>query len=138
MTNNTTTNETTNNTALDTATDGLLDKVVDILTATPELLFLGAVIAALAAYIAYTQPAVRALIMPYIKNYDDEILSILDKGLTKAQLAAYVKLDEVAQKHVKDAVLRNVVLSTWDQNDDKFVAIVKTEAKVALAEAKKL
>jgi Ni,Fe-hydrogenase III component G len=90
----------------------------------------------MAAYIAYTQPAVKALVMPYIKKYDDEIFAALEKGLTKAQMKAYEKLDDAAQKHVKDAMLRNVVLSAWDENDDALVALVKSEAKKALNEAR--
>ena len=148
---NNTTNETSNNdTALDTnmtdsngtanevSESGMLDGLMDALQDSPELMLMVAVMAAMAAYIAYTQPAVKALVMPYLKKYDEEILEILDKNLTAAQVKAYEKLDEAAQKHVKDAMLRNVIMSAYDQHDDKFVAVVKTEAKDALAEAKKL
>lgn len=133
-TNNETANETaTNNTVLDAVEEsGILDTLMD----SPELMLCMAAIAALAAYIGYTQPAVRALVMPYIKKYDDEILAALEKGLTKAQMKAYEKLDDAAQKHVKDAMLRNVVLSAWDENDDALVALVKSEAKKALNEAR--
>ena len=51
-------------------------------------------------------------------------------------MKAYEKLDDAAQKHVKDAMLRNVVLSAWDENDDALVALVKSEAKKALNEAR--
>ena len=133
-TNNETTNETaTNNTVLDVVEEsGILDTLMD----SPELMLCMAAIAALAAYIGYTQPAVRALVMPYIKKYDDEILAALEKGLTKTQMKAYEKLDDAAQKHVKDAMLRNVVLSAWDENDDGLVALVKLEAKKALNDAR--
>ena len=96
------------------------------------------VIGALAAYIAYTQPAVRALLLPLLKKYDDELLDLMDKSMTAAQVKAYEKLDEAAQKHVKDAMLRNVIMSAYDQNDDKFATVVKTELKDALTEAKKI
>ena len=148
---NNTTNETSNNdTALDTnmtdsngtanevSESGMLDGLMDALQDSPELMLMVAVMAAMAAYIAYTQPAVKALVMPYLKKYDEEILEILDKNLTAAQVKAYEKLDEAAQKHVKDAMLRNVIMSAYDQHDDKFVAVVKAEAKEALASAKKL
>ena len=148
---NNTTNETSNNdTVLDTnmtdsngtanevSESGMLDGLMDALQDSPELMLMVAVMAAMAAYIAYTQPAVKALVMPYLKKYDEEILEILDKNLTAAQVKAYEKLDEAAQKHVKDAMLRNVIMSAYDQNDDKFVAVVKAEAKDALVEAKKL
>ena len=139
MTNNTTnenTNMTTNVTGDKVSESGMLDGLVDALSDSPELILMGIVMAAMAAYIAYTQPAVKALVMPYIKKYDDEILAALEKGLTKAQMKAYEKLDDAAQKHVKDAMLRNVVLSAWDENDDALVALVKSEAKKALNEAR--
>ena len=133
-TNNTSTNGTTN----DVSESGMLDGLMDALQDSPELMLAVAVIGALVAYIAYTVPAVRMMVMPYLKKYDEEILELLDKNLTAAQVKAYEKLDEAAQKHVKDAMLRNVIMSVYDQNDDKFVAVVKTEAKEALASAKQL
>ena len=135
MTNNTTTNETTNLTTLEPES-GMLDSILDALTASPEVMLMAAVMVAMGAYIMYTQPAVKALVMPYIKKYDDEILAALEKGLTKAQMKAYAKLDDAAQKHVKDAMLRNVVLSARDENDDALVALVKLEAKKALNDAR--
>ena len=138
-TNETATNETLSNVTADEVSEsGMLDGLMDALQDSPELMLMVAVMAAMAAYIAYTQPAVKALVMPYLKKYDEEILEILDKNLTAAQVKAYEKLDEAAQKHVKDAMLRNVIMSAYDQNDDKFVAVVKAEAKDALVEAKKL
>ena len=135
MTNNTTTNETANLTTLEPES-GMLDSILDALTASPEVMLMAAVMVAMGAYIMYTQPAVKALVMPYIKKYDDEILAALEKGLTKAQMKAYKKLDDTAQKHVKDAMLRNVLLSAWDENDDGLVALVKLEAKKALNDAR--
>ena len=141
MSNNTTnedTNMTDNVTGVEEVSEsGMLDGLMDALQDSPELMLMVAVIGALVAFIAYTQPAVKALVMPYIKKYDEEILELLDKNLTAAQVKAYEKLDEAAQKHVKDAMLRNVIMSVYDQNDDKFVSVVKTEVKDALIEAKK-
>ena len=139
MTNNTTTNETTNLTnELGEDQSGMLESLLDMLTSSPELMLMAALMLAMGAYIMYTQPAIKALIMGYIGKHEDEINLLLDKYLTKAQTKAYEKLDEAAQKHVKDAMLRNVILSAWDQNDDKFVAVVKSEAKEAIIAAKKL
>jgi len=139
MTNNTTTNETTNLTnELGEAESGMLEGLMDMLIGSPELMLMAALVLALGAYIMYTQPAVKALVMGYIGKHENEINVLLDKYLTKAQTKAYEKLDEAAQKHVKDAMLRNVILSAWDQNDDKFVAVVKAEAKEAIIAAKKL
>jgi len=138
-TNETATNETLSNVTADEVSEsGMLDGLMDALQDSPELMLMVAVIGALVAYIAYTQPAVKALVMPYIKKYDEEILELLDKNLTAAQVKAYEKLDEAAQKHVKDAMLRNVIMSAYGQHDDKFVAVVKAEAKEALASAKQL
>ena len=137
MTNNTTTNETTNLTGLEPES-GMLESLLDMLTSSPELMLMAALMLAMGAYITYTQPAVKALVMGYVGKHEDEINVLLDKYLTKAQAKAYEKLDETAQKHVKDVMLRNVILSAWDQNDDKFVAVVKAEAKEAIVAAKKL
>jgi|TARA_R100001143_G_C3347507_1_gene127648 hypothetical protein len=141
MTNNTTnedTNVTSNATADDVSESGMLDGLMDAISDSPELFVALLAIGLLAAYIAYTQPAVKKLIMPYLKKYDDQIIDTLDKHMTAAQVKAYEKLDELAQKHVKDAMLKNVILSVYDQNDDKFAAVVKTEVKEALVNAKKL
>ena len=113
---------------------GLLDSLMD----DPVLLALAALVLGLGAYIAYTVPAVKALVFKYLKNNEAELMTLLDKNLTETQMKAYEKLDEAAQKHVKDAMLRNVIMSAYDQNDDKFVAVIKDEAKAALVNAKKL
>jgi len=139
MTNNTTTNETTNLTnELGEDQSGMLESLLDMLTSSPELMLMAALMLAMGAYIMYSQPAVKALVMGYVGKHEDEINVLLDKYLTKAQTKAYDKLDEAAQKYVKDAMLRNVIVSAWDQNDDKFVAVIKAEAKEALAGAKDL
>ena len=113
---------------------GLLDSLMD----DPVLLALAALVLGLGAYIAYTVPAVKALVFKYLKNNEAELMTLLDKNLTETQMKAYEKLDEAAQKHVKDAMLRNVIMSAYDENDDKFVAVIKAEAKEALANAKQL
>ena len=133
MTNNTTTNETTNLTQeVNEAETGMLDSLLDTLSSSPELMLMGAVMIAMGAYIMYTQPAIKALVMPYIKKYDDEILALLDANLTKAQLAAYKKLDETAQKNVKNTVLRNVIMSAWDEHDDMMAEAVRKNVRAAM------
>ena len=133
-TNNETTNETaTNNTVLDVVEEsGILDTLMD----SPELMLCMAAIAALAAYIGYTQPAVRALVMPYIKKYDDEIMAHLEKNLTKVQMRVYNKLDDEVKKQVNNKVLQDVVMSAWDENDDMMADAVKLKVKAALDESK--
>jgi len=135
MTNNTTTNETTNVT-LDNGT-GLLDDASGMLD-DPVMVLLALVCAALAAYAVYTVPAVRVLILTYLKKHDDKVMELLNKGLTAVQLKAFDKLDDAAKKYVKDEMVRNVILSTWDEQDDRLVSSVKDEARKALDNAKNL
>ncbi len=139
-------NETNNNTANETGGDtnsttsitdavdesGILDTIMD----SPELMLCIVVMAAMAAYIATTQPKIMALVMPYIKKYDDEIMSVLEKNMTKAKMTAFNKLDEATQKHVKDKILKDVIMSAWDQNDDAMAGAVKAKVQAALDESK--
>ena len=132
--NETATNETTgNNTVLDAVEEsGILDTLMD----SPELMLCMAALAAMAAYIGYTQPAIRGLVMPYIKKYDDEIMVHLEKNLTKVQMKAYEKLDDEVKKQVNNKVLQDVIMSAWDEKDDMMANVVKTKVKAALDEAK--
>ena len=139
-------NETNNNTAdanetsegnltaiLDTVEEsGLLDTIMD----EPLLMALCAVVLGMGAYIAYTVPAVKELVFKYLKNNEAELMAMLDKNLTKAQMKAFEKMDETAQKHVKDSLVKNVLITAWDEKDDELAALVKTKVKAALDEAK--
>ena len=136
MANNTTTTNETTNVTLDNDT-GLLDDVSGMLD-DPAMLLLGLAFVALAAYAAYTVPAVRVLVLTYLKKHDDKVMELLDKGLTAAQLKAFDKLDDAAKKYVKDEMVRNVILSAWDEQDDRLANSVKEEARKALDDAKKL
>ena len=133
--NETATNETTddgNITALiDTVEEtGLLDTLMD----EPLLMALAAVILGMGAYIAYTVPAVKLLVFKYIKNNEAELMGMLDKNLTKVQMKAFEKLDETAQKHIKDSLVKNVLITAWDEKDDELAALVKSKVKAALDE----
>ena len=101
---------------------------------------MGVLVAALGAYAAYTIPVVRNLVLVYLnkflKKYDTQIMELLDKHLTKAQRNAFDKLDEATQKYVKDDVLRNVILSFWDEHDDDLAKKVKSEVRGALNSVK--
>jgi|TARA_R100001129_G_C5300019_1_gene242296 hypothetical protein len=147
-------NETTNNTAEsnntadnNTSDDGnltaLLDTVeesgmLDALMDDPLLAALAALVLALGAYVAYTVPAVKALVFKYLKNNEAELMDLLDTNLTKAQMKAFDKLDETAQKHVKDSLVRNVLITAWDEKDDELAALVKSKVKASLDEGKAL
>ena len=139
-------NETNNNTAdNNTGDDGnitaILDTVeesgiLDTLMDEPLLMALAAIVLGMGAYIAYTVPAVKLLVFKYIKNNEAELMGMLDKNLTKAQLKAFEKLDETAQKHVKDSLIKNVLITAWDEKDDELAALVKSKVKAALDETK--
>lgn len=141
---NNTTNETAGN---ETAEDGnitaLMETVeesgmLDTLMDEPLLMALAALVLGLGGYIAYTVPAVKQLVFKYIKNNEAELMGLLDKNLTKVQMKAFEKLDETAQKHVKDSLVRNVLITAWDEKDDELASLVKSKVKAALDEGKEL
>ena len=138
-------NETNNNTAANETTEGNLTAILDTVEESglldtmmdePLLMALGALVVGMAGYIAYTVPAVKALVFKYLKNNEAELMDLLDKNLTKAQMKAFDKLDEQAKVHVKDSLVRNVLITAWDEKDDELAALVKTKVKAALDEAK--
>ena len=144
-TNNNTANNNTadNNTADDGNLTAILDTVeesgmLDALMDDPLLMALAGLVLALGAYVAYTVPAVKELVFKYLKNNEAELMDMLDKNLTKAQMKAFEKLDETAQKHVKDSLVRNVLVTAWDEKDDELAALVKSKVKSALDEGKAL
>ena len=141
---NNTTNETAGN---ETAEDGnitaLMETVeesgmLDTLMDEPLLMALAALVLGLGGYIAYTVPAVKQLVFKYIKNNEAELMGLLDKNLTKVQMKAFEKLDETAQKHVKDSLVRNVLITAWDEKDDELAGLVISKVKAALDEGKEL
>ena len=142
--NNTVDNSTaleSNNTSEDGNITALLETVeesgmLDALMDEPLLMALAAMVLGMAAYIAYTVPAVKELVFKYLKNNEAELMDLLDKNLTKAQMKAFDKLDATAQKHVKDSLVRNVLITAWDEKDDELKGLVKSKVKAALDETK--
>jgi len=144
---NETSNNTANNNTADnnTADDGnltaMLDTVeesgiLDTLMDEPLLMAMAALVLGMAGYIAYTVPAVKMLVFKYLKNNEAELMGILDKNLTKAQMKVFEKMDETAQAHVKDSLVKNVLITAWDEKDDELAALVKSKVKAALDESK--
>ena len=142
--NNTAANETaTNETTEDGNLTAILDTVeesgmLDALMDDPLLAALAALVLGLGAYVAYTVPAVKTMVFKYLKNNEAELMDMFDKNLTKAQMKAFEKLDEQAQKHVKDSLVRNVLVTAWDEKDDELAALVKSKVKSARDEGKTL
>ena len=139
-------NETSNQTAENNETTegnltAILDTVeesgfLDTLMDEPLLMALVAVVLGMGAYIAYTVPAVKELVFKYVKNNEAELMEMLDKNLSKAQMKVFEKMDETAQKHVKDSLVKNVLITAWDEKDDELAALVKSKVKAALDEQK--
>ena len=138
-------NETTNQTAENNTAEGNLTAIIDTVEESglldtimdePLLMALVALVLGLGAYVAYTVPAVKALVFKYLKNNEAELMELLDKNLTKAQMKAYEKLDEQAQLHVKDSLVKNVLMTAWDEKDDELAGLVKSKVKAALDEQK--
>ena len=139
-------NETNNNTAAnETADEGNVTAIIDTVTESglldtmmdePLLMALAAAVLGMGAYIAYTVPAVKLLVFKYVKNNEAELMDMLDKNLTKVQMKAFDKMDETAQKHVKDSLVKNVLITAWDEKDDELAALVKSKVKAALDEQK--
>tara|TARA_R100001463_G_scaffold13385_2_gene35707 strand:- start:1064 stop:1486 length:423 start_codon:yes stop_codon:yes gene_type:complete len=138
-------NETSNQTATNETSEGNLTAIIDTVEESgildtlmdePLLMALVGLLLVAAGYIAYTVPAVKALVFKYLKNNEAELMELLDKNLTKAQMKAYEKLDEQAQLHVKDSLVKNVLLTAWDEKDDELAGLVKSKVKAALDEQK--
>ena len=138
-------NETSNQTAENNTAEGNLTAIIDTVEESglldtimdePILMALVALVLGLGAYVAYTVPAVKELVFKYLKNNEAELMELLDKNLSKAQMKAYEKLDEQAQKHVKVSLVKNVLLTAWDEKDDELAGLVKSKVKAALDEQK--
>ena len=138
-------NETSNETATNETTEGNLTSIIDTVEESglldtlmdePLLMALVALVLGLGAYVAYTIPAVKELVFKYLKNNEAELMDLLDKNLTKAQQKVFEKMDETAQKHVKDSLVKNVLITAWDEKDDELSALVKSKVKAALDEQK--
>jgi len=117
----------------------IVDELVNSL-ADPKYVILMALIGLLGAYAAYTIPVVRTTALVYLnkflKRYDNQIMELLEKHLTKTQKKAFYKLEEAAQKHIKNNVLRNIILTFWDEHDDDLAKKVKSEVRGALDSVK--
>ena len=70
--------------------------------------------------------------MKLIKKHDAEILELYEKHLTPKMKEA---LDDAASKHVKDAILKNVIMETFDHTEKKAQGTVKKIIRDAAKEA---
>jgi len=120
MTNNTTANNTGSNmTAIIEDSEGIIDLLMDNIAI---VAILGLILAAAGVYGWFYVPSFKVLVMKLIKKHDAEILELYEKHLTPKMRE---KLDEVTEKHVKDEILKQVVLSAFDHTEDKAQGTVK-------------
>ena len=131
MTNNTTSNETNSNmtTILDDS-EGLIDLAMDNMAI---FAILGFVLLAVGTYGWFYVPAFKLMVMKLIRKHDAEIMELYEKHLTPKMREA---LDDVASKHVKDEILKNVIMESFDHTEKKAQGTVKKIIRDAAKEAK--
>ena len=125
-------NNTTSNTTSNLTSDA--DSLIDTIMGSQELILLAIVALAMGAVAWLYVPQFRFFAMKLIGKYDDEILELYEKNLTPLMRE---KLTETAEKHVKDKILKQVILTTFDHTEDKAQGTVKKLIRDLSKEAKK-
>lgn len=126
MTNNTTETNETGNMTDSTDTLGALESILDVLQGSPELigLLLAVVGAGVVAY--FKVPAFKMFIDVYasklLRKHQAEILELLEKHLTPKMREA---LSTEAEKHLKNEILVQIILSKFDHTEKKAQGTVK-------------
>ena len=126
MTNNTTETNETGNITERNDTLGALENILDVLTGSPELigLLLAVVGAGVVAY--FKVPAFKMFINVYasklLRKHQAEILELLEKHLTPKMREA---LSTEAEKHLKNEILVQIILSKFDHTEKKAQGTVK-------------
>ena len=113
MTNNTTTNSTADSIMDSLSNNSDLALVVGVLA-----LFMGGVL----AYGWFYIPQVRFMVTKLIKKHDTEIMELYEKHLTGNMRK---KLNAAAEKHVKDEILKQIIMTTFDHTEKKAQGTVK-------------
>ena len=110
------------------------DSLIDTIMGSQELILLAVVVLGMGAAAWLYVPQFRFFATKLIGKYDDEILELYEKNLTPLMRE---KLTEVAEKHVKDEILKQVILSTFDHTEDKAQGTIKKLIRDLSKEAKK-
>jgi len=110
------------------------DSLIDTIMGSQELILLAVVALGMGAVAWLYVPQFRFFATKLIGKYDDEILELYEKNLTPLMRE---KLTKVAEKHVKDEILKQVILSTFDHTEDKAQGTVKKLIRDLSKEAKK-
>ena len=126
MTNNTTeTNETGNMTESNDIL-GALENILDVLIGSPELIGLLLVVVGAGVVAYFKVPAFRMFVDVYasklMKKHEAEILELFEKHLTPKMREA---LSTEAEKHLKNEILVQVILSKFDHTEKKAQGTVK-------------
>ena len=130
MTNNTTANnETSSNMTNMTGgsdTEGLIETIIEALTGSPELIGLLLVVVGAGVVAYFKVPAFKMFVDVYasklIKKHEAEILELFEKHLTPKMREA---LSAEAEKHLKNEILVQVILSNFDHTEKKAQGTVK-------------
>ena len=126
MTNNTTETNETGNVTDSTDTLGALESILDVLQGSPELigLLLAVVGAGVVAY--FKVPAFKMFVDVYasklLRKHQAEILELFEKHLTPKMREA---LSTEAEKHLKNEILVQIILSKFDHTEKKAQGTVK-------------
>ena len=126
MTNNTTETNETGNVTDSTDTLGALESILDVLQGSPELigLLLAVVGAGVVAY--FKVPAFKMFVDVYasklLRKHQAEILELFEKHLTPKMREA---LSAEAEKHLKNEILVQIILSKFDHTEKKAQGTVK-------------
>jgi|TARA_Y100000296_G_C5129766_1_gene234874 hypothetical protein len=127
MTNNTTMNETSNDSGMVEALSSMLTDNIEV------FLVLGILCSAISLYGWCYVPQFRFLVTKLIGRYDSEIMALYDEHLTPKMRDA---LDDASSKYVKNEILKQVILESFDHTEKKAKGTVRKIIRDAAKGAK--
>ena len=127
MTNNTTINETSNDSGMVEALSSMLTDHIEV------VLVLGFLCSAISLYGWCYVPQFRFLVTKLIGRYDSEIMALYDEHLTPKMRDA---LDDASSKYVKNEILKQVILESFDHTEKKAKGTVRKIIRDVAKEAK--
>ena len=126
MTNNTTETNETGNMTDSTETLGALESILDVLQGSPELIGLLLVVVGAGVVAYFKVPAFKMFVDVYasklLRKHQAEILELYEKHLTPKMREA---LSTEAEKHLKNEILVQIILSKFDHTEKKAQGTVK-------------
>lgn len=126
MTNNTTETNETGNMTESSDTLGALESILDVLQGSPELIGLLLVVVGAGVVAYFKVPAFKMFVDVYasklLRKHQAEILELYEKHLTPKMREA---LSTEAEKHLKNEILVQIILSKFDHTEKKAQGTVK-------------